>query len=109
MMTQAHEANPEAEIILHTAASKDFQSLFDTNINNKLDMEEHVRTFKVFGHNSDSSDIASFRIAYNNTESVPHDVVMEIWIRFISDNSTSATSDTIDGAIKTALNDEQKI
>ena len=105
-MTQAYETDPEAEIKLCTAANRDIQSLFDTNRNNKLDMEEYVRISKVLGHNSDSADRASFRIAYNTTESVPHDVEIDTWIRFMTDNSTSATNDTMDKAMKTALHEE---
>ena len=105
-MTQAYELNAEAEIILHTATNKEFQSLFDTDMNNQLDVGEYVRKFKVFGHNNDSSDMAAFRIAYNNTERVPSKVAMKSWIRFVTDTSTSATNDTIDEAIKTALHEE---
>ena len=105
-MTQAFERDPEAEIKLLTTANRNIQLLFDANMNNKLDMEEYVRISKVLGHNSDSADRASFRIAYNDTESVPHDVEIETWIRFMTDNSTSATNDTMDEAIKTALHEE---
>ena len=105
-MTHAYEADPEAEIKLHTAANRDVQSLFDTNMNKRRDMEEYVRMSKVLGHTNDSADMAAFRIAYNNTESVPHDVELETWIRFMTDNSTSATNDTMDEAIKTVLHEE---
>ena len=105
-MTRAYEADPEAEIKLHTDANRDVQSLFDTNMNKKLDMEEYVRISKVLGHNSDSADMAAFKIAYNNTESVPHEVEMDTWIQFMTDNSTSATNDTMDEAIKTVLHEE---
>ena len=106
MMTKAYETDPKAEIILHTAANKDFQSLFDADMNNKMDMKECVRILKVFGHNSDSSDMAAFRIAYNNAESVPLDVAMKTWIKFMTDKSTSATNDTMDEAIKRAIHEE---
>ena len=105
-MTQVFERDPEAEIKLLTTANRNIQSLFDANMNNKLDMEEYVRISKVLGHTSDSADMASFRIAYNTTESVPHDVEIETWIRFMTDNSTGATNDTLDEAIKTALHEE---
>ena len=105
-MTQAYEADPEAEIKLHAAAHRDIRSLFDINMNNKLEMEEYVRIFKALGHISDSADMESFRIAYNTTESVPFDVDMGLWIQFMTDKSTSATNDTMDEAIKTALHEE---
>ena len=106
MMTKAYDENPEAEIKLQTAGHRDVQSLFDTNMNNKLDMEEYIRMLNVLGHNSQASDMASFKIAYNNTESVRNDLEMETWIRFMTDNSTGATNDTMDEAIKTALHEE---
>ena len=107
MMTQAYVEDPEAERILHTAANRDIQSLFDIDVNNQLDMKEYVRMFKFLGHNSVSSDMASFKIAFNNTgESVPLDVAMDIWIQFMTDKLTNATNDAMDAAIKTALHEE---
>ena len=105
-ITEAYDANPEAEIKLQTAANKNIQLLVDIDKNNKLDIEECVRIFKMFGHNSDSSDVAAFRIAFNSTESVPLDVAMEIFIQFMTDKWTSSTNDTMDEAIKTALHEE---
>ena len=105
-MTNAYEANIEAEIKLHTAANRDFQSLFDSDMINQLDMQEYVSMLKVFGHHSESSDKAAFMNAFNNTESGPLDVEMEKWIRFMKDNSTSALNDTMDEAIKKALHKE---
>ena len=78
----------------------------DTDMDNMLEADEYIRMLKVFGHNSDSGDMASFNIAFNNAESVPLTVAIEAWIQFRTDETTSATNDTMDEAIKTALREE---
>ena len=104
--TEAYEANPNTYILEIRAAYRDFISLFDANMNNMLEIEEHVRLFKVFGRINNEAAKASFRIAYKTTESVPLDVVIDTWIRFRIGITTTTKNDSLDEAIKTALHEE---
>ena len=105
-LTQAYEENPEAYTREIHAGFKDFFSLIDANMNNMLEIEEHIRWFRVFGLTNNKSDMAAFRVAYNNTDSVPLDVAIDIWLEFRVGTTTTATNDTIDEAIKTASHEE---
>ena len=102
----AYEANPEAYIKEIKAAYTDALSLYDTNMNSMMELDEHVRFFKVHGLKSDIYDIESFRIAYNNTDSVPLADVIDTWLQFGSDTTTNPSNDTIDQAIKMASHEE---
>ena len=50
--TQAYEADLEVYIREIKAAYADFMSLFDVNMNRMMEMEEHVRFFKIMGFTS---------------------------------------------------------
>ena len=102
-MTKAYEADPEAFKNESKNIYRRVLTLFDANKNNKFEEEEHVRFFKHMGHMSDAGDMESFRVAYNSTDSVPLDVVVEAWYQFKTGTKTTAQNDTIDKAIRTAL------
>ena len=104
--TQAYERNPDAYRLEIRAAYTDLTYLFDANMNNMMEMEEHVRLCKAFGHTSNVGDMASFRVAFNNSESVPLSVAINAWLRFRTNTMTTTETDTIDEAIKTALHEE---
>ena len=105
-LTEAYLSNPDACVQEVRAAHRDLVSLFDVNVNFRMEMDEHVRLFKVLGHFNDSADMASFKVAYNNTDSVPFDVVIDTLTQFRTGTATTAQNDTIDEAIKTALREE---
>ena len=71
-----------------------------------MEIDEHIRFFKVYGFTSEIDDIEAFRVAYNNTDNVPLADVIEIWLRFRTDAATSAENDTVDQAIRMALHEE---
>ena len=104
--TQAYKADPEAYIRGITAAYIDLMSLFDVNENKMIEIEEHVRFFKSMGFTSDIEDMASFKVAYNNSDSIPLAVVVAMWVDFRTDTTTNVKNDTIDQAIRTVLHEE---
>ena len=104
--TQAYEANSDAYRRGVRAAYTDLMSLFDVNDNKMMEIEEHVRFFKMLGFTSDIEDLMSFRVAYNNTESVPLADVVDLWLHFRTDTTTNAKNDTIDQAIRTVSHEE---
>ena len=104
--TQAYEANPDAFMRGIKAAYTNVMSLFDVNMNRMIEIEEHVRFFKVFGFTSDIDDMTSFGVAYNNTDSVPLADVIDIWLQFRSSTATNAKNDTVDQAIRTVAHEE---
>ena len=106
ILTQAYVADPDAFIKEMRAAYRDVMTLFDANMNNMIEMDEHVRTFKVFGHVSDTADMASFQMAYKGAESIPLEEVVNLVIEFRTGTATTAQNDTIDEAIQTALHEE---
>ena len=80
----------------------DIMSLFDVNMNSKIDIDEHMRYLKIHGFTSDIDDLEFIRVAYNNTDSgVPLADVVEMWLHFETDTTTNAKNDTIDQAIRT--------
>ena len=85
---------------------KDLIPLFDTNTNNMLDLDEYVRFFKVFGYLSDAADIASFKVAYNSTNSVSLEKAVNIALQHRTGTSTTAQSDPLDNAMRTAQREE---
>ena len=104
--TQAYTANPDAYIKEMRVGYRDFLSLFDANTNNKIEIDEHVRSFKVFGHMSDAADIESFKVAYNSTNSVSLESAVNITLQFRTGTMTTSENDAMDMAVKTVLRGE---
>ena len=88
------------------AATIDFFSMYDVNMNRMTEMDEHVRFLKVHGFTSEIDDMEFIRVAYNNTDSVPLADVIELWNQFGTDTTTNAKNDTIDQAIRTVSHQE---
>ena len=104
--TQAYVANPDAYINTMRAAYRDLLSLFDANMNNILEMDEHVRALKVYGHISDAADMASFRMAYKGAESISLEEVVNLMVEFRTGTATTVQNDTLDEAIKAVLHEK---
>ena len=79
----------------------DIMSLFDINMNSMIEIDEHLRYLKVHGFTSDLEDLEFIRVAYNNTDSIPLSVMVDMWLHFETDTTTNAKNDTIDQAIRT--------
>ena len=81
-------------------------SLFDVNMNQMIEIDEHLRFYKYMGFTSEIDDMASIRVAYNNTDSIPLADVVDIWLQFRSGTSTNVKNDTIDQAIRAVMHEE---
>ena len=88
------------------AAANDFMSMFDVNMNRMMEMNEHLRYLKVHGFTSEIDDMEFFRVAFNNTDSVPMEKVVDMWLHFGTDLTTNAENDAIDQAMKTVSHEE---
>ena len=104
--TMAYEANPDAYIRESKAGYADIMSLFDVNMNSMIEIDEHLRFMKTHGFTRDLDDLQFYRVAYNNTESVPVADVIEMWLQFRAGSATNAKNDTIDQAIRTVSHEE---
>ena len=102
-LSQAYDTNPEAFRYEIKKFFRRLLSFFDANMNNMLEEDEHVRFFEVMGHVNYAKDMASFKVAFNHTGSVPLDVAIDAWTKFRLGTSTTSQNDTIDNAIRTAL------
>ena len=102
-LSQAYEANPEAFRNEIMKFYRRLLSIFDFNMNNMLEEDGHIRFFKVMGHMNYAKDMASFKVAFNHTGSVPLDFAIDDWIQFRLGTATTSQNDTIDRAIRTAL------
>ena len=99
-------ADPDAYIKETRAAYRDLVTLCDANMNNMLEMDEHVRVLEVFGHTNREANIASFKKAYKGAESVSLEKMVNLVLQFRIGTTTTAENDTIDEVIKTALHEE---
>ena len=75
-------------------------------MNIMMELDEHMRFMKVHGFTSDLDDLQFYRVAYNNTDSVPLADVIEMWLQFGTDKTTNVKNDTIDQAIRTVSHEE---
>ena len=71
------------------AAFSDIISLFDVNINGKMEMDEQMRFLKTHGLTSDLDDLEFIKVAYNNTDSIALADVIEMWLQFRAGTSTN--------------------
>ena len=106
ILTQAYVADPNAYVKEIRAAYRDLVSLFDANINNMIEMDEHMRALEVYGHINSAANMASFKMAYKGADSVSLEKAVNFWLQFWTGTTTTAQNDTIDEAIKTALHEE---
>ena len=81
-------------------------SQYDINMNSMIEIDEHLRFLKTHGFTSDIDDMVFIRVAYNNTDSVPLADVVDMWLHFGADATTSAQNDTIDQAIRMVSHEE---
>ena len=104
--TQSYVGDPDAYIKETRAAYRDLVTLCDANMNNMLEMDEHVRVLEVYGHTNREANMASFKKAYKGAESVSLEQVVNLLLQFRIGTATTAQNDTIDEAIQTALHEE---
>ena len=71
-----------------------------------IEMDEHLRFMKTHAFTSDIEDLQFYKVAYNNTDTVPLSVVIEMWLQFGTDTTTNVKNDTIDQAIRTVSHQE---
>ena len=103
MTTRVYKANPEAYRKKMKMGYRDLMSLFDTNMDDKIDKDEHVCFLQCMNHNNIVSDKASFWEAYHETDGVPLVTVVDQLVQFKTNSTRRAKIDNIDAAFKLAL------
>ena len=78
-------------------------SLFDANMDDKIDKDEYVCLMQCLNHNNIASDTASFWKAYHGIDGVPLSTAVDDLVQFKMNSSRTAEIDNVDAAIKVAL------
>ena len=78
-------------------------AVFDANMDDKMNMDEHVLLLKTLNHTNIAADKESFWVAYHKTGGVPLDKVVNYWFRFKTASTRTTANEAIDDAIRTAM------